>query len=246
MPHRLVLLLAVVAAVLAGASAPAQQPEVVTEPSPPPQQPATTDPVKSMLGAWEFSDAARDRRCNVVLKDEHAKVGMKIDFDAACLGIFPFLKDVAGWKVAPNDFVLFVDDAEKTILDFSEVETGLFETLREGEGVLFLQTAAEVGPPPKTAKDMIGEWAMVRGEKPICALTLSDKALGPEALALTIKPGCDVLVTRFGPVAWQMDRGELVLHSARGETWRFEEAEPKDGKTWQRVERTDGVTMVRQ
>ena len=244
MPRRATLLLAAVAIALSVASSHAQ--EVVTEPPPPKDQPPATDPVKSMLGSWEFSNADRDRRCNVVIKDEKAKVGMKIEFDPACVGIFPFVKDVAGWKVAPNDFVLFVDADEKTILDFSEVETGLFETLRQGEGVLFLQTAAEVGPPPKTAAEMAGEWAIMRGGKTICALTLADKVLAPEALALTVKPGCDPTIVRFAPIAWQMDRGELVLHAAHGESWRFEEAEPRDGKTWQRVERTNDMLMVRQ
>jgi Protease inhibitor Inh len=264
MPRRIIVLLAIAAMVVAGASAqaqepapakqpsatpasPVQQPAPVREPPPPQDQPAAPDPVRSMLGPWEFSNADRDRRCNVVIKDEKATVGMKVEFDAACVIIFPFLKDVVGWKVASNGFVLFIDAEGKTILDFSEVETGLLETLREGEGVLFLQTAAEVGPPPKTAAEMAGEWAIVRGDKPICALTLANKALGPEALALTVKPGCDALVTRFAPVAWQMDRGELVLHAAHGETWRFEAADAKDGKTWQRVtERPDGITMVRQ
>ena len=41
-----------------------------------------------------------------------------------------------------------------------------------------------------------------------------------------------------------MDNGELVLSSARGQTWRFEE---NDLNTWQRVPETpDPVLLVRQ
>src|ERR1700732_611917 len=39
-------------------------------------------------------------------------------------------------------------------------------------------------------------------------------------LPLKVKPGCDAFVVRFGPVSWRVDRGELVLGSARGQTWR--------------------------
>ena len=60
--------------------------------------------------------------------------------------------------------------------------------------------------------------------KPICALTLSNTAAGDE-FAVRVQPPCDPVVTRFGPATWQMDRGEIVLQSARGQTWRFEEGE---------------------
>ena len=52
------------------------------------------------------------------------------------------------------------------------------------------------------------------------------------------------LVTRFGPTSWRIDQGDLVLLSARGQTWRFEE---NDANTWQRVpESADPVLLVRQ
>jgi hypothetical protein len=41
-----------------------------------------------------------------------------------------------------------------------------------------------------------------------------------------------------------MDQGELVLLSARGQSWQFEESEPN---TWQRVpESADSILLVRQ
>jgi hypothetical protein len=41
-----------------------------------------------------------------------------------------------------------------------------------------------------------------------------------------------------------MDNGELVLQSARGQTWRFEE---NDTNTWQRLpESADPILLVRQ
>ena len=78
--------------------------------------------------------------------------------------------------------------------------------------------------------------------KPICVLTLADKPVGDD-LALALKPGCNAFVTRFAPTVWQMDRGELLLKNARGQTWRFSEGE---GSTWTRVpEASVPVLLVR-
>jgi hypothetical protein len=66
----------------------------------------------------------------------------------------------------------------------------------------------------------------------------------PDNLSLKVKPGCDPFVARFGPASWRIDRGELVLVSPRGQTWRFEEDDPS---TWSRVPATeDPVLLVRQ
>ncbi len=58
-----------------------------------------------------------------------------------------------------------------------------------------------------------------------------------------MKPGCGPLVTEFAPTSWHMDRGELLISSAKG-TWRFEEA----GEiAWRRVpEGTNPLWLVRQ
>jgi hypothetical protein len=70
-------------------------------------------------------------------------------------------------------------------------------------------------------------------DKPICSLTLSDAAApaADEGYALKLKPPCDTIVTRFNPASWRMDRGELVISSARGEAWRF----ARDEAGWRRV-----------
>jgi hypothetical protein len=51
-------------------------------------------------------------------------------------------------------------------------------------------------------------------------------------------------VTRFGPSTWYMDRGEMVLKSAKGQFWRFEESDPTN---WSRVpEGREAINLVRQ
>src|SRR6266508_2204470 len=190
---------------------------------------------KATAGAWEFSNADRDKLCMVTLKAETATVGLKLEFDRACVTVFPFVREVAAWTVAENDFLRLLDTRGRPVLEFSEVEGGLYEAPRPGEGILFLQTAAAAGPAPRTADQMMGDWGIVRGSgKAICILTLSNTAVGTDAFALRIKPGCDRAVAQFAPTTWRMDRSELVLVAPRS-TWRFEEEE---AGTWHRVPET--------
>jgi len=192
-----------------------------------------SDAGKAMTtGTWEFSNADRDKRCTVTFRADPAAAGMRLEFDKGCVALFPFITQVAGWTLADNDFLRLVDAQGKSVLEFSEVETHMYEAPRPGEGILFIQASTEVGPPPKQADQMIGDWGLVRGSgKPICTLTLTNKPKGDD-LALALKPGCNAFVTGFAPTAWQMDRGELLLKNARGQTWRFAEG---DGSTWTRV-----------
>jgi hypothetical protein len=79
---------------------------------------------------------------------------------------------------------------------------------------------------------MAGDWNVVRSAgTPTCSLTLTTTPAASGDLAVLVKPGCDALVTRFAPSTWQVDRGELLLKSARGQVWRFEDA----SGAWQRV-----------
>ena len=80
--------------------------------------------------------------------------------------------------------------------------------------------------------------------EPICTLTLANNPAGSDVLALKVKPGCDALVTRFGPTGWRMEQGGLALLSSRGQSWQFEAA---DANTWQRVpESSVPMLLVRQ
>ncbi len=207
---------------------------------------AQTDGARAMVGSWEFSNADRDKICTITLKADAGAVGMRLEFDRACPGVFPFVREIVGWTLAENDFLRLLNAQGGSVLDFSEVESGVYEAPRPGEGILFIQTAAAAGPAPvmRTAEQMSGEWTVMRGQgKPVCVLTLSSTAAGGD-FALRVRPPCDPFVTRFGPAMWQIDRGELLLKSPRGQTWRFEET--SDPKTWQRVpESAEPVLLVR-
>jgi protease inhibitor Inh len=205
--------------------------EVVTEPAPPAVP-------RTMVGSWEFSNADREKICTLTFQ-----TGRKLEFDPACAGHFPFTREIVGWSQADNDFLRLLDSNGKSVLEFSEVESGIFEAPRVGEGILFIQNPAGLGPAPKTAEQITGDWTlMLRTGKPLCGLTLSNTAVGEE-FAVRVQPPCDAVVARFAPTTWQMDRGEIVLRSANGQSWRFEEGE---GAKWHRIPETaNPILMVR-
>ena len=207
-----------------------------------------SDEAKAMAdGTWEFSNADRDKRCTLTFRTDPAAVGMRLEFDRGCAGLFPFVKEIVGWSLTQNDFLRLLDAKGQSVLEFSEVESRIFEAPRPGEGILFIQSSTAVGPPPKEADQMLGDWALQRAGKAICAFTLANTPAGDDFFALKLKAGCDALVTRFAPTAWQMDRGELVLRNARSQTWRFAEVVGEDDRSsWQRVpEGPQPMTLVR-
>jgi hypothetical protein len=203
-----------------------------------------SDTVKALIGSWEISNADRDKICPITLRADAAFGGFKLDLDKACAPNLPMMKDVIAWRTGTNDELQLIDARGRTLVEFTEVESGTWETERPGEGVFFMQSPGAAGPPAKSASDVAGDWAVVRGgTKPICTLTLLNTTTTLDDLVLKINPGCDAFITRFGPTTWQMDRGELLLKSPRGITWRFEEG---DDNTWQRVpESADPVMLVR-
>jgi Protease inhibitor Inh len=240
----IVALLVVLAAPL---SAQEQTPDAAT---PPPPEPSTAAPPdtpaaapRTMPGSWEFSNADREKSCIVRFRNEPARVGKSVEFEPKCATLFSFVPDIVGWRLNDNDFLRLLDAQGQSVLEFSEVESGIFEAPKPGEGILFIQNPTDAGPAPKTADQIKGEWTIARRNgRAICALTLSDTAVGEE-FAVRVQPGCDPVVVRFAPATWQIDRGEIVLRSSNGQAWRFEENE--DAK-WQRIPQTaNPLLMIR-
>jgi hypothetical protein len=205
---------------------------------------ALGDSAKAMVGTWEFSNADRDKICTATFKSDSTKIGFKIEFDANCAELFPLVRDVAGWTFPENDLLRLLDAQGKSVIEFSEVEDGIYEAPTPGVGVLFLQNAAAAGPPPKPPEQVAGEWAIVHGSgAPLCRLTLATTAV-QDGLAMTVKPGCDPAIARLNLTLWRIDRDELMLVPARGTPWRFEEV---DTNSWRRLpESADPIMLVRQ
>src|SRR4026207_609233 len=108
-----------------------------------------SESAKRVVGSWEFSNADRDRTCMATLKGEPGPAGLKIEFDANCANLFPIVKEIAGWRFPDNDLLYFVDARGRSIVEFSEVEDGIFEAPTPGVGVLFLQNAAAAAGAPR-------------------------------------------------------------------------------------------------
>jgi hypothetical protein len=213
------------------------------------QAPITSNETfKTMIGKWEISNADRDRTCQLTFKADPSGTLFKLEADKACATQMPEFKDIVGWTIGGLDLVKLMDGKGKALFEFSEVENGMFEAQRPGEGIFFMQNAGTTTAAAKVSLDqMAGDWSVVRGSgKTVCVITLSKTAAGEDSFGLTVKPGCQNFVTGFNPAAWYLDRGELVLKSSRaGRYWRFEAN--NDAKTWQRVpEGHEPVNLVRQ
>jgi hypothetical protein len=138
------------------------------------------------------------------------------------------------------------DAAGQPVIDFTEVESGIFEGLRQGEGIYILQNLAAARSLAKSMDQMIGDWSMVRGSsgQTVCGLTLTNNESSPDNFQVFLKPKCDPAIAAFAPTQWRLDHGQMVLMSAKGETWQFE---ADDNAQWRRVpDSADPLIMLRQ
>ena len=95
-----------------------------------------SDEAKGMTeGTWEFSNADRDKRCMLTFRTDPAAVGMRLEFDRGCAGQFPFIKEIVGWSLGQNEFLRLLDAKGQPVLEFSEVESRIYEAPRPGEGI---------------------------------------------------------------------------------------------------------------
>ena len=194
-----------------------------------PESLSGSDAARLVGAPWEFSNADRDRVCDVVFKSERAGPGFKVEFDSACGDLFPIVKDIAAWRFADNDLLRLIDRNGKTLIEFGEVETGVFEAPTPGVGLLFLQAPGTAGPPPRSADDMFGDWVVTRAGVPVCTLTLDSNAADGR-YPVRLRPGCDPAIAQQGFTSWTMEQGELLLAPARGAPWRFEEVDAANFK----------------
>jgi hypothetical protein len=200
---------------------------------------------KSMVGQWELSTTERSKTCVVTLKPDTTPQGLKLELEPGCAAALPFTKDITGWNVRGLDIVRLQDATGEAVLDFTEVEAGILEGVRPGEGVYILQNLAAARSLAKSMDQMIGDWSMVRGNGNIvCGLTLTNNDAGHDNFQVFLKPKCDPGIASFAPSQWRLERGQIMLMSDRGETWRFE---ADDNAQWRLVPDTaDPLIMLRQ
>jgi len=200
---------------------------------------------KEMIGQWELSTTERGKTCVVTLKGEPSSQGLKLELEPGCGAALPFTREIAAWNIKGLDIVRLQDAAGQPVIDFTEVESGIFEGLRQGEGIYILQNLAAARSLAKSMDQMIGDWSMVRGKGVvICGLTLTNTEAGPDNFQVFLKPKCDPAIAAFAPTQWRLDRGQMILMSAKGDIWQFE---ADDNAQWRRVpDSADPLIMLRQ
>ena len=201
---------------------------------------------KDMIGQWELATTDRSKTCVVTLKADASSQGFKLELEPGCATALPFTADITAWSIKGlGDIVRLQDTAGQPVIDFTEVETGIFEGLRTGEGVYILQNLAAARSLAKSMDQMIGDWAMVRGNgQAICGLTLTNTDAGQDNFQVFLKPKCDAAIAAFAPTRWRLEHGQMLLMSDKGEIWQFE---ADDNAQWRLVpDSTDPLIMMRQ
>ena len=129
---------------------------------------------KDMVGQWELATTERSKTCVVTLKGDTTPQGLKLELEPSCAAALPFTKEITAWNVKGlGDIVRLQDASGQPVIDFTEVESGIFEGLRTNEGVYILQNLAAARSLAKSMDQMIGDWSMVRGNgQAVCGLTL--------------------------------------------------------------------------
>src|SRR6202047_1616588 len=207
-----------------------------------PQDAATLK--KDMIGQWELSTTERSKTCVVTLKSDAAPQGLKLELEPGCAAALPFTKEITAWSIKGLDIVRLQDATGEAVIDFTEVESGILEGLRQGEGIYILQNLAAARSLAKSMDQMIGDWSMVRGNGlAICGLTLTNSEADKDNFQVFLKPKCDPAVAAFAPTPWRLDHRHMPLMSQSGETWQFE---ADDNAQWRRVpDSADPLIMLR-
>jgi hypothetical protein len=190
-----------------------------------------SEAARALVGVWELSNPDRDRRCQLTFKLDAAPGGRSVAQSPTCATAFPDLRATAAWTMGVDDALKLVDSRGTVLLELTEVEAGMYETT-PSHTHYFLQTLAAINK-ERITDDLFGEWQFNRGTaKVICQMTFGNTARDADSFVLTVKPGCDPIITRFAPVAWRFDRGQVIMLAANGQSWRFEENEDN---IWSRV-----------
>ena len=140
---------------------------------------------KDMVGQWELSTTERSKTCVVTMKPDATPQGLKLDLEPSCGKALPFTKAIAAWSVKGLDIVRLQDSQGQPVIDFTEVEAGIFEGLRANEGVYLLQNLAAARAQSKSMDSLIGNWSVTRGSgQSICSLTLTNNDAGSDNFQL--------------------------------------------------------------
>jgi hypothetical protein len=182
-----------------------------------------SSPARALASNYQLADAVGERKCPVTLETRTAAPGFALTYDRAVCGlVFPFLAEVVAWQPAPAGGINFVNAKGAVITEFTEGVGGVYEAIRENDGVYFLSNLKIADVSDTQPADVIGDWNLSRpGGPAICRITLTNEAAGENRLAVRVAPNCDAAITTFGPATWQLSGGDVVLYSKDGDVIRL-------------------------
>lgn len=194
----------------------------------------------------ELATADRSKTCVVTMKNDTTPQGLKLELEPGCAAALPFTKDITTWSIKGlGDIVRLQNKAGDAVIDLTEVESGIFEGNRSGEGIYILQNLEAARSLAKSMDQMIGDWAMVRSDgQSICGITLTNNEANADNFQAFLKPKCDPTVAAFAPTQWRLDHGQILLIADSGQIWTFE---ADDNAQWRRVpDSADPLILLRQ
>ncbi|MGB7177183.1 MAG: AprI/Inh family metalloprotease inhibitor, partial [Xanthobacteraceae bacterium] len=113
-------------------AAPSTPPDAATQGAAP--QNSAGDAIHNMIGAWEFSNADHDKICHFNFRADTAPNGYKLDVDKNCPSLFPSTKNMVAWSVDNFGSLRLLDAGGNSVVDLSEVETGMYDGFTPEEG----------------------------------------------------------------------------------------------------------------
>ncbi len=94
---------------------------------------------RGLASNYQLADAIGERRCPMVLEANTAAPGFTLVFDkAVCIPLFGYLAEVVAWQPAPAGGIYFVNSKGTVIAEFTEGVGGVYEAIRETDGVYFI------------------------------------------------------------------------------------------------------------
>lgn len=206
--------------------------------------------VRNLAASYELSNADATLKCTITLETKPAGRGLFLAYDrAVCNPRFGFLGEITAWVPGIAGAILLIAPDGRTVTEFTEGVGGVYEAIRENDGVYFFANLQFVDPSERVqTADLIGVWNLSRIDNPKdpaknCAITLTDEVAGDQLFNLRVLPQCDAAIVQAGLETWQLERGDIVLRTRRGEALRFEKNE---GNTWVKVpEKPRPMTLTR-
>jgi hypothetical protein len=190
--------------------------------------------VRALASNYQLADAIGERKCAIALEAKSAPGGFALSFDrTTCRAAFAHLADVSAWQPAPAGGINFVTSKSVVVTEFSEGVGGVYEAIRENDGVYFLTNLKIADTSETRIDDIAGDWNLSRPDGPtICRIALTKEVAGENRFAIRVATGCDGAITAFGPTTWQLSNGDVVLYSKAGEVIRLGR---NDDGAWARV-----------